>query len=205
MRAKSHLNVNCRSCCPVPLSGKTVISTEAAHSFTVSSAAEKSASLPIPFPSLIAPLPLQFAVAFALALAVAFAVILSVAKDPEALDEPPPSGPSQPESRQSLPSSTRPKSRQRRWRNPLLYLPTVTTISTPGRPRRSVYPTGPTKINFENVACFSRLICVASSTTLSPRIHHHLPRKKPRSAHPNSQKPLQNREITAQKKNSTRQ
>jgi hypothetical protein len=31
------------------LTQKTVISTEAVHSFTVSSAAEKSASLPIPF------------------------------------------------------------------------------------------------------------------------------------------------------------
>jgi hypothetical protein len=63
---------------PNQITQKPVISTEAAHSFTVSSAAEKSASLPIPFPSLIAPLPLPFAVSFALALAVAvaFAVIL---------------------------------------------------------------------------------------------------------------------------------
>jgi hypothetical protein len=44
---------------PISKPTKNVISTEAAHSFIVSSAAEKSASLPVPFPRTAAQLSLS--------------------------------------------------------------------------------------------------------------------------------------------------
>src|SRR5260370_6263262 len=56
------------------------------------------------------------------------------------------------------------------------------------------------KINIANAANFRGAFKVQVSTQLPPRIHHHLPRKTPCSAHPISQKPLEKRAITAQKK-----
>jgi hypothetical protein len=59
----------------LPSNTKTVISTEAAHRFIVSSSVEKSASLPIPADASA----VAFAVAFAVAAAVAFAFAIAVA------------------------------------------------------------------------------------------------------------------------------
>jgi hypothetical protein len=59
---------------------------------------------------------------------------------------------------------------------------------------------GQTKNKSQKRGAFLVADLLSFPATLSPPFVHHLPRKTPSSAHPISQKPLQKREITTQRK-----
>jgi hypothetical protein len=57
------------------------------------------------------------------------------------------------------------------------------------------------KNKFQKSGKFSSVNLLSFPATFSPQLHHDLPRKKPRSAHPNSQTPPQKRPFRFQKIN----
>jgi hypothetical protein len=77
----------------------------------------------------------------------------------------------------------------------------VTFCTVPAEGGRPAFPRHPnSKINLKKLAYFSTVNLVVFPTTLSPQIHHDLPRTSPRFAHRKSQNSLQKLHFTMPEK-----